>query len=708
MAIDLITRVSSGPSNSRIVYAEDYGVVANGSTDDIEALNSVTSNLSDSATLILPQGDILISDSWFVYNKPACVFQSNGYRLGQKTRILWNGIDNGTMNIVNRSYGCRFQGIQFVAKHSASSPKAKICVDIAQTSNSAFRPAGAADAGTTNTQNTWEACQFNYGVGGDDAFRAVQLGLNAGNQNCEGMLFESCDWIISGADFSPLGTGLYLENNNTFNNRLRNCSANNGHIFAHIKAGDLQVDGMLGGSFNVFLKIHALTNGMVIKNARLEDVYRMVLRDATTTGAMITWENCQLGARRGGRLKASTGAMTSGSAVVSSAPNDFFGSADIGFPLTVPGAGVAGADLTANITGVTDSKTATLATAASTTVSNKTLTIEYMKTVSLFDYVNGPPLVKVTGCDWSQTTWPTSFRTYEGGSQGVLISEETRYYSPSTWTDLGFDSFEWGGISAWDRGLPTLTVGFKIFGGVSFGVLPVTGSETLGIKAGFVPVSNGNTNVTLSLEAAADRPGKFHYIKKVDTGTGTITIDPAGNDTIEHTATYVFGPAQDSYVAIVSDGVSNWSIVASSSVAAIAARVVHSANQSIASGSSGAALAFDTEYYDTDTIHDTATNNTRLTCKTAGKYSIIGMAVWDINATGTRQLHIRLNGSTLIGSFSLPGVSSQNVYMLVATDYDLAVNDYLELIAVQDSGVSLNVLISGAHSPTFMMARLGA
>jgi Tfp pilus assembly protein FimT len=136
-----------------------------------------------------------------------------------------------------------------------------------------------------------------------------------------------------------------------------------------------------------------------------------------------------------------------------------------------------------------------------------------------------------------------------------------------------------------------------------------------------------------------------------------------------------------------------------------AARVFHNAAQSITSATT-TAIAFNSERYDTDTIHDTVTNNSRLTCKTAGKYAITGQVEFASSATGNRQLFLRLNGATTIAYKTQAAVNGLITNMDVSTQYDLAVNDYLEVLVWQDSGGSLNVNSSGNNSPEFMMARV--
>jgi hypothetical protein len=134
-----------------------------------------------------------------------------------------------------------------------------------------------------------------------------------------------------------------------------------------------------------------------------------------------------------------------------------------------------------------------------------------------------------------------------------------------------------------------------------------------------------------------------------------------------------------------------------------AARVFHSGNQSVANNTE-TALAFDSERFDTDVIHDTVTNNSRLTCKTAGKYSITGQATWSASPV-TAAISIWLNGTTFIGRVDLLSVDYRN--MSVTTIYDLAVNDYVELRVLQISGGAINILAAGNYSPEFMMFRVG-
>src|SRR4029077_8017961 len=122
------------------------------------------------------------------------------------------------------------------------------------------------------------------------------------------------------------------------------------------------------------------------------------------------------------------------------------------------------------------------------------------------------------------------------------------------------------------------------------------------------------------------------------------------------------------------------------------------------------AMAFDNERFDTDNIHDNVTNNSRLTCRTAGKYLITGFIPYGGNATGIRQCNIVLNGGggiylSLSGQTAL--TAADNCYLSTSAIADLIVGDYVELQAYQSSGGALATTATATLSPTFSMAYIG-
>lgn len=135
-------------------------------------------------------------------------------------------------------------------------------------------------------------------------------------------------------------------------------------------------------------------------------------------------------------------------------------------------------------------------------------------------------------------------------------------------------------------------------------------------------------------------------------------------------------------------------------------RVTHSTNQAITSGPT-TILVFNLERYDTDSMHDITTNNSRITFNTAGVYAVGGQVRWEGNDAGDRRLFIRVNAGDTIASTEDSADQSDEFDQNVNTQWKFAVGDYIELIAVQNSGSTLNVNKDASLSPEFFAARVG-
>lgn len=132
-------------------------------------------------------------------------------------------------------------------------------------------------------------------------------------------------------------------------------------------------------------------------------------------------------------------------------------------------------------------------------------------------------------------------------------------------------------------------------------------------------------------------------------------------------------------------------------------RIYNSANISLTSGVV-TALTFDTETMDDGGMHSTSVNTSRITVPSdgAGWYSIGGCVRFAANSTGYREIKITLNGSIDIHVSRVPNSgATDDVRVTIHTEYPLAVGDYVELNATQNSGGALNVLGGFAYSPMF-------
>lgn len=130
-------------------------------------------------------------------------------------------------------------------------------------------------------------------------------------------------------------------------------------------------------------------------------------------------------------------------------------------------------------------------------------------------------------------------------------------------------------------------------------------------------------------------------------------------------------------------------------------RVTKSAVQSI--GTTLTAVTFDTETFDTDSMHESVTNPSRITFTTAGYYHVSGLFNTDANAVP--RLQIRLNGTTIIYALAEgnSGASLQGGVNCSFT-YNFAASDYIEMLGY--FGTTQNTL-SGASGPAFMAYKVG-
>ena len=142
-----------------------------------------------------------------------------------------------------------------------------------------------------------------------------------------------------------------------------------------------------------------------------------------------------------------------------------------------------------------------------------------------------------------------------------------------------------------------------------------------------------------------------------------------------------------------------------------AVHVTHNAAQSTTTGVD-TALAFNTERYDqaggaSSTMHDTVTNNSRLTAIYAGVYKVSATVEFAANGTGLRWIFFRINGTTTIAKDSRMAVTTGDPTVISLTmDYSFAVNDYVECLVRQSSGGNLNANSTGNYSPEFGMVRI--
>lgn len=115
------------------------------------------------------------------------------------------------------------------------------------------------------------------------------------------------------------------------------------------------------------------------------------------------------------------------------------------------------------------------------------------------------------------------------------------------------------------------------------------------------------------------------------------------------------------------------------------------------------AIAFDTEVFDTDTMHNNVTNNTRITATTAGKYAFVGaISLRTTNYSGAYYVYARKNGS---GDefrtrhqtyFNATGFTFEFAVPISFVS-NLSAGDYIEIVVYVSNG-SQSITVLGADS----------
>lgn len=249
----------------------------------------------------------------------------------------------------------------------------------------------------------------------------------------------------------------------------------------------------------------------------------------------------------------------------------------------------------------------------------------------------------------------------------------------------------------------TMTVQGNAFsvGGTTFSV--AGGSITLGGRLNAAAAGIKWADGTISTTAASGGgAGGDALLSTTQTFTGantyasSFTIRSGGRDIL--LSTYTAAGANASARIRGTDGRLEYRT--------IAVRAYNSSDRTV-SNNTLTTLTYDSERYDTDGMHSTASNTDRLTANTAGVYTICANVRWESNSSGIRLLRILLNGSSAIAEHRYNHTSGENMIDSLCTQWHLAAGDYATSAAYQTSGGNLNIQRSEAESLEFSMTYNG-
>jgi hypothetical protein len=216
-----------------------------------------------------------------------------------------------------------------------------------------------------------------------------------------------------------------------------------------------------------------------------------------------------------------------------------------------------------------------------------------------------------------------------------------------------------------------------------------TGGETISHTSSQRDFDEANKAVNQTLGLIAGNGSKGIRVNSGATSLEAFDVPELIRDTIGTALT-----AGSGISLTVDDAGDTITVAASaSSVTAVGCRAYHSTTQSISTATL-TAVVFDSEEFDTSSIHSTAVNTSRFTVPAgkSGKWQFTGNLVWAPNATGQRQALWTVNGVAQRGTSIMVVPSVTTLYQNAPTvTLNLSVGDYVQLFVYQDSGGNLNL-----------------
>lgn len=222
--------------------------------------------------------------------------------------------------------------------------------------------------------------------------------------------------------------------------------------------------------------------------------------------------------------------------------------------------------------------------------------------------------------------------------------------------------------------------------------------------------SGGDTNIgidwnakgtgTFNLRGNATQAATLRFYEDTDDGSNYTSFKvgtQAGN--VDYTLPTA-APASNGHVlSATTAGVMSW--IAPGAGSFIGVRLTQSSGASITANTL-TALSFDTETFDTDTMHSGG-NPTRITFTTAGYYIVTGVVSTDANASVYSG--VRLNGTTYINKEGVgnSGASTANG-TTISFIYQFSAADYIELMGTFGT---TNTTKSGVDGCYFSAAKIG-
>ena len=148
--------------------------------------------------------------------------------------------------------------------------------------------------------------------------------------------------------------------------------------------------------------------------------------------------------------------------------------------------------------------------------------------------------------------------------------------------------------------------------------------------------------------------------------------------------------------SVVDADISSSAGIVASKISGVGAKVYRSSGDTNVLDDTIHTINFDLEEYDTDGMHSTSTNTSRLTVQTAGKYLVWATVFWQSNATGYRATRLVKNTESVsYAEHTANAVSGDLTNQTVVFEDDFVVDDYMQVKIYQNSGSTLTIYTNG-------------
>ena len=205
-------------------------------------------------------------------------------------------------------------------------------------------------------------------------------------------------------------------------------------------------------------------------------------------------------------------------------------------------------------------------------------------------------------------------------------------------------------------------------------------------------------------------------------GPGEHTHEYIGKDVITTTGDIIYASAANTparrgigstgQVLTVSGGLPTWATPAASFVGCS----IYNSGNFASNNNTSTIMTFDSENFDTDALHSTSSNTSRITIPSGkgGKWLFVMNIGWNhtlgTTNAGAREITLKKNGSAISAANKelVSGMGGGTTFVAFSQIVEAVATDYFEIEIYQNSGSNLTAVRGGAYYNNWSCQYLGA